>query len=262
MIIRDKNYFLCDIMEHCSRQCIRRTLYAVMIGISPILLCLLLIAIARLIVHRLELAYYRRHEPIDRRRSSSVFYHSGRPTLSYTPVSMTELQRIIQGEYQSQQQSESSLTNLNNDNSSPKTHKFLNSILPRHEPMLPSNALANLVIRRNAIDSTPMTALFAPISTSNAPTFDIINEQKTQRPSVMTITHESIETTTLATNNNNYFFDANDSESEQTETDQLLTSPKTTTTTTVVVEEFVDFHSARSIPYSLNLINSILENDF
>jgi len=269
------NYFLWDTMEYCSRQCIRRTLYAVMFGISPIILCLLLIVIARLILHCLEMSYNRRQKPIDRRRSSSMFHQLGRPTISYTPVSITELQRIIQGDYHSQQPSESSSSVYNNDHHLPKPPNFMKSILNRREPSPPplSNALASLVIRRNAINSTPLTALFAPVSGSTSPTFDTINEQNTRRPSGITMKRESIETITLATLNNNnnsntIFYNTNDSwESEPTENDSLDTLPKTmttttTTTTTVVVEEFHDFHSVHSIPYSLNLVNSMLENDF
>ncbi len=262
-----KNSFLCDTMEkYCSRQCIRRTLHAVLIGVSPIIICLLLIAIARFILHCLEMSYYRRHKPTDRHRSSSAFYQGGRPTLSYTPVSLTELQRIIQGEYQSQQQSESSSSFFTNDNNSPKTSNFMKSKLLRHEssPASPANTLANLVIRRNEINSAPLTALFAPVST-----FDIINEQNTRQPNALITRHESTETTTLAAVNNNnnnnstIFYNTNDSwESESTETDPLVILPKKMTTTTVVVEEFLDFHSVHSVPYSLNLVNSHLENHF
>ncbi len=279
---RKKNYFISDTMEYCSRQCIRRTLYAVIIGISPIIICLLLIAITRLIIHCLEMSYNRRQKPIDHRRSLSMFYQSSRPTISYTPVSVTELQRIIRGEYQSQQQSESSSSYVTNDRNSPKSSHFIKSILTRRESSSPppssslsSNTLANLVIRRNAIGTTPLTALFAPILTSpTSLTVDTINEQNTRRPSIMTVKHESIETTTLsAINNNNdndnstIFYNTSDSlDIELTENDPLVTLPKTmsttTTTTTVVVEEFLDFHSVHSIPYSLNLVNSILENDF
>jgi len=222
------------------------------------------------------MSYNRRQKPIDRRRSSSMFHQLGRPTISYTPVSITELQRIIQGDYHSQQPSESSSSVYNNDHHLPKPPNFMKSILNRREPSPPplSNALASLVIRRNAINSTPLTALFAPVSGSTSPTFDTINEQNTRRPSIMTVKHESIETTTLsAINNNNdndnstIFYNTSDSlDIESTENDPLVTLPKTmsttTTTTTVVVEEFLDFHSVHSIPYSLNLVNSILENDF
>lgn len=268
-----ENYCLIwDTMDYCSRLCIRRTLYAIIIGISPIIICLLLIAIARFILYCLEMAYYRRQKIADRRRSSSLYYQSGRPTLSYIPVSTTELQRIIQGEHQSQQQSESSSSFLTNEQHSPKTPHFMTPMLSRSEPA--SNILANLVIRRNAIGVTPLTALFAPRSTSSSPTYDIVNEQNTRRPSVMTIKHESIETTTLSAINNNrnnnsrsIFYNTNDSlDFEPAESDLSVTLPKTmtttTTTTTVVVEEFLDFHSVHSIPYALNLANSILENDF
>jgi hypothetical protein len=264
---RESNYFIWDIMEYCSRQCIRRTFYAVIVGISPIVICLLLIAIVRLILHCLEISYYRGQKPTNRRRSSSLFYQANRPTLLYTPVSIAEIQRIIQGEYQSQQQSESSLPMLHDDNSSPKGPKFIKSILTRLDPPSSTDTLANLVIRREAIGSTPLTALFAPISPPVTPTFNIINEQKNRRPSVMTVKHESIETTTLATrnnNNNNIFFITDESSDiEETDTDPSVTSPKTmtttTTTTTLVVEEFFDFHSVRSVPYALNLVSSVIE---
>lgn len=267
MIYRENNYLIWNRMDYCSRQCISRTLYAVIIGISPIVICLLLVGIARMILYCLEMTCNRRQKVVDRRRSS-LFYQVGRPTLSYTPVSITELQRIIQGDYQNQQQNESSF--LNNDHSSPKASHFMKSILNRNESS--AHTLANLVIRRNAIGSTPLTALFAPNSPSISPTVDIVNEQNTRRPSLMTIKHELIETTTLsAVNNNNnsnqIFYNTNDSfDFETTESDLLLTLPKTmtttTTTTTVVVEEFLDFHSVHSIPYSLNLANSILDEDF
>ncbi len=263
-------------MEYCSRQCIRRTLYAVMIGISPIIIGLFLIGIIRLILNCLELSYNRRQTVSGRRHSSNTFHKVGRSTLSYTPVSVTELHRIIQGDYHSQQQSESSSSVAMNDHQSPQSSRLMNSILTRSEssPPLPSNTLANLVVRRNAINSNPLTALFAPISTSASPTCDIINEQNIRRPTTMTIKRESVETTTLATinnnnnNNNTIFYNTNDSlESVSAETDPLVTLPKTmttttTTTTTVVVEEFLDFHSVHSIPYSLNLVNSFIENDF
>jgi hypothetical protein len=201
----------------------------------------------------------------------------GRSTLSYTPVSVTELHRIIQGDYHSQQQSESSSSVAMNDHQSPQSSRLMNSILTRSQssPPLPSNTLANLVVRRNAINSNPFTALFAPISTSAPSTCDIINEQNIRRPTAMTIKRESVETTTSATinnnnnNNNTIFYSTNDSlESVSAETDPLVTLPKTmtttttTTTTTVVVEEFLDFHSVHSIPYSLNLVNSLIENDY
>jgi hypothetical protein len=250
-------------MELCSRQCLRRTLHGVLIGISPIVICIFLIIIARFILHCLELIYNRRQKPIERRRSSTTFYHSGRPTLSYTPVSIEELQRIIHGDYHSRQQRESFFYH-NHD--SPKASHFMKSILTRREssPAVSSNTFASLVVRRNALTSAPYTALFAPVSST--PTFDVINEQTTRRASIMTIKHESIERTTLSTtnnSNNSIFYNTNDSwECESTETDPLVTLTKTTSTTTVVVEEFLDFHSVHSVPYSLNLGNSVEADRF
>jgi hypothetical protein len=239
-------------MEYCSRQCIRRTFYAVIIGTSPIIICLLLIALARLILNRLETIYYRRQKVSDRRRSSSVYHQVGRSILSYTPISTTELQRIIQGK----QATESLSTSPKSDSSSPKTSKFMKSILTRREPSPPTstNTLANLVIRRNAIASTPLAALLVPVLTSVTPTLNIINEQ--QRINARMIKHESGEPTTLS--NNTDFFNTNDSfDGEQQETDPFVSSRKTMPTT-VVVEEFPDFHSVHSVPYSLNLVNSVI----
>lgn len=245
-------------MENCSRQCIRQTFFAVLIGISPVVICLLFIGLARLLIHCLELSYNRRQKPDDyRRRSSSFFHQAGRPTLSYTPVSLTELHRIIQGDRHNQQQNDSS---------------FLTNILNRKEPptVPTTNTLGNLVIRRNAINSTPFTALFAPLSTAS---YDVINEQSKRRSSMVTIKHESIETTTLATGlnpqqSNSILFHLNDfDECETNETDPLVTLPQglttttTTTTTTVVLEEFLDFHSVHSIPYSMNLTEPLLDNN-
>jgi hypothetical protein len=255
------NYSLVDIMEQCSRQCIRRTLYGVMIGVSPIIICLLLIALARLIIHRLETSYYRRQKVSDR-RSSFVPSPSGRLALSYTPVSNAELQRIIQGDHQSQQLSELSSAFVYNNNSNVrKAPKFIKSLLPRREALSPSaSILANLVMRRDVMDASPITGVLAPISSPLQPTFSIVNEQERRRPSVITITRESVETTTLATMNNN----GNDfTESEQQTNDPLMAASKTmTTTTTVVVEEFLDYHSVKSLPCALTLLNSVSENDY
>ncbi|CAF1171329.1 unnamed protein product [Adineta steineri] len=247
-------------MENCSYQCIRRTLYAVLIGVSPIVLCLLLIALARLILHQLETAYHRRQKFSDRRRSSSAYHPTGRPTLLYTPVSTTELQRIIQGK----KYIEPSPILAKSENSSPKASKFMKSILTRREPS-PSRTLSSLVIRRHAINSTPMTALFAPTSTPLIPTFNIINETMSKSSNAITVKHESSETKTLSTINNkriNVVFHTNDSfDAEQTDIDPFLfsssspTTTTTTTTTTVGVEEFLDFHSVRSVPYALSLVN-------
>jgi hypothetical protein len=258
------NCFLCDIMEQCSRQCIRRTLYAVMIGSSPIVICLLFIGLARLILHRLEISYYRRQK-ITARRSSLTSYQSGRLALSYTPVSNAELQRIIQGDYQSQQASDasSSVVYTNNTSSLRKTPKFIKSILPRREPALPaSSILANLVIRR---DANPFANMLTPMETPLQPIFSIVNEKEKRRPSVITITRESIETMTLAAmNNNENSFDINSlTDSEHILNDPSMATAKsmTTTTTTVVVEEFLDYHSVSSVPCALNMLSSVSEND-
>jgi hypothetical protein len=120
-------------MEYCSRQCIRRTFYAVIIGTSPIIICLLLIALARLILNRLETIYYRRQKVSDRRRSSSVYHQVGRSILSYTPISTTELQRIIQGK----QATESLSTSPKSDSSSPKTSNDVNHHHQHQQILLP-----------------------------------------------------------------------------------------------------------------------------
>lgn len=250
-------------MELCSDQCLHRTFYAVLFGISPIVVCLFLIGLARLILHCLELLCTRGQTQIDRRRSSSIFYQTGRPTLSYTPVSITELQRIIQGKYDQRQASDSSSSSfIHHERESPKATHFMKSILNRHEssPPLSTDTLANLVIRRNAINSAPFTALLAPTT----PQWDVINEQMRLSPNLMTIRRKSTERVTLSARNSNdnlhptIFYNTNESwEPESTENDPLVTLPKalkttTTTTTTVVVEEFLDFHSVHSVPYSLN----------
>jgi hypothetical protein len=264
------NCFLCDIMEQCSRQCIRRTLYAVMIGVSPIVICLLFIGLARLILHRLEMTYYRRQK-LTPRRSSLVSFQSGRLALSYTPVSNAELQRIIQGDYQSQQASDSSSSFVyNQNNHSRKGPKFIKSILPRREPALrTSSILANLVIRRDAVDANSTADMLTPMETPLQPIFSIINEKDRRRPSLITITRESVETTTLAAmnnNNNNSHENGsnldNISESEQTSNDPLMATTKTmTTTTTVVVEEFLEYHSVSSLPCALTLLNTVSDNE-
>ena len=260
------NYFLCDIMEQCSHQCIRRTLYAVMIGASPIVICLLFIGLARLILHRLEITYYRRQKTTTR-RSSLTSGKSGRLALSYTPVSNAELQRIIQGDYQSQQASDasSSFVYTNNASNFRKTPKFIKSILPRREQAHPaSSILANLVIRRDAIDANPFASMMTPIETPLQPIFSTINEKEKRRPSVITITRESIETMTLAAmNNNENSFDINSlTDSEHIFNDPSMAAAKTmTTTTTVVVEEFLDYHSVSSLPCAINVLSSVSEND-
>ena len=206
-----------------SRQWIRQTLYAVMIGIAPMLLGLLLIALVRIILHRLELVYSRRHT-ILARRSSSIFYRKGRPTLSYTPIPLTELHRIIQGEHSTD--SSSSLTT--------------------NQPKRAQNPfLANLVIRRDAIDSTPFTALLAPMSK-----VDMINER---RANCITVQHECIETLTLARlqSNRSKMYDFYESNPQCT--DRLLPSKQLKRLpTTLMVEESFDYYSVSSIPSELN----------
>ncbi len=253
-------------MEQCSRQCIRRTFYAVIIGASPIVLCLLLIGLARLILYRLEIAYCRRQK-LTHRRSSLLSSQSGRLTLSYTPISNAEIQRIIQGEYQTRQGNDAlSFSALNNLNTR-KAPRFIKSILPRREPALSSSSiLANLVIRRDAIEATPMTGILISNETPLQPTFSIINEREKRRPSVITITCESVErTTTLAPmNNNNHGNSLNTNqlvECEEILHDPLIATTKTMTTTTVVVEEFLDFHSASSLPCALSVLNTVAEDD-
>jgi hypothetical protein len=244
-------------MEFCSRQCIRRTLHAVLIGISPIVLCLLLIVIARIILFCFECAYYRRQKPLTRSHSSTIFQQSGRPTLSYTPISIEEIQRIIQGHYHRQQQGDS-------HHGSPKAAHFMKSIFTRREssPEIPPSTLSSLVARRNAIDTTPFAALIAPLT---VPSYDCVNERIPRRGSIMKIKHESVEKTTLSTKNNSrdsIFYNANDTiECESTDTDPLVKLRKATTTTTVVVEEILDFQSVRSVPCSLNLGNSFEDDE-
>lgn len=274
--------FLCNIMEQCSRQCIRRTFFAVLVGVSPIVICLLFIGLARLILYRLEMAYYRRQKFNDRR--PSIFsYQSGRLALSYTPVSDAELQRIIQGEYQSPQ-----MRDFNNFGTSRRAPKFIRSILTRRESALPaSSILSNLVIRRNAIDTIPMTAILPAIDTPLHPTFSIINEQDKRRASAMTIGKESLGTSTITTTmattttvaamnnnhnnntNNNNNNDNNDNgnlsptnnliESEPMTIDHIFTPVKTLTT--VVVEDFLEFHSVSSLPALSTVLSSITENN-
>jgi len=241
-----------------------------MIGVSPIIVCLLFIGLARLVLHRLEIAYYRRQK-ITHRRSSLVISQNGRLTLSYTPVSNAELQRIIQGEYKPRQANDSSSFSTSNNSITRKAPRFIKSILPRREPALSSTSiLANLVLRRDAIDTKPIAEALAPVELPLQPMFSIINEKKNRRPSVITITRESFETTTLApmnssnnnTNNGNFLNTDDIVESEQVSNDSLMTATKTmTTTTTVVVEEFLEFHSVNSLPYALTLPYSVSEID-
>jgi hypothetical protein len=260
------NCFLYNIMEQCSRQCIRRTFYAVIISVLPVVICLFLIGLARLILYRLEIVYNRRQK-ISNRRSSLVTSQSGRLALSYTPVSNAELQRIIQGEYQSQQ-SNASPSYSHNTSTIRKAPRFIKSILPRREPATSSSSsiLANLVMRCDSIDAVPLTTVLAPDEIPLQPTFSIINENDTRRSSVVTITRESIETTTLAainTNNNaNYYSDMNNiTKSERVTNGPTICATKTMTTTTVVVEEFLGRHSVGSVPRVLTLLDSVSEND-
>ncbi|CAF1676432.1 unnamed protein product, partial [Adineta ricciae] len=181
-------------MEHsCSRQCLRRSFFAVMIGVAPVAICLVLIAIVRLILYRLEIVYHRRKNTADR-RLSLLSAQSGRLALSYTPVSNAELQRIILGEYQNQQSSDFLTVPQTNSNAIRKAPRFIKSILTRRE--IPTSAssssiLANLVIRHDITDVLPMPSILQPIETPLQPTFTIINEQDRQRrPSLITITRE------------------------------------------------------------------------
>ena len=250
---RPANKFLFGMTDECSRQCVRRTLFAVLIGVSPIVICLLFIAFARLVLYRLELVYNRRLKPSDR-RTSYVPCATGRLALSYTPVSHAELQRIILGDHHRP---------ISND-STRKTPKFIQSILPRREPALSSTSiLANLVIRRDGIDAGSVTGILAPVSTPCHPTFSFVNEKQSRRPSVITIKRESVETTTLASMNasGSSFTSDDSSEYEQANQDPLMGSTKTLTTTTVVVEEFLEFHSVSSLPCTLSVLNSIAENE-
>ena len=245
-------------MEFCSRQCIRRTLHAVLIGISPVVLCLILIVIARIILHCFESAYYRRQKLLSRRHSSTIFQQPGRPTLSYTPISIEEIQRIIHGHYHRQQQQSES------HHSTPKATHFMKSIFTRREssPELPPSTLSNLVARRNAIDSTPFASLIAPLT---VPSFDSVNERTPRRASIIKIKCDGVEQTLLSPDSrsrDSIFYNANDTtECEANDTDPLVKLRKTITTTTVVVEEFLDFQSVRSVPCSLNLGNSAEDDE-
>lgn len=249
-------------MEQCSTLCIRRTIYAVLVGVSPVAFCLLFLALARLILYHLEWIYNRRQKSSDH-RTSFISSPSGRLALSYTPVSHAELQRIIQGEYQSQ-------SSMDIPHRAPK---FIKSILPRREPSLPSTSiLANLVIRRDAIDASSLTGILAPITTPMQPTFSVINETETRRPSVITIKRESVETTTLAadpttgatvpmTSSRDNKKNSLIIEETTIEAEPSTATTKTMTTTTVFVEEILEFHSVSSLPCALNLLNSITESD-
>ena len=247
---RSKEYFLLDcMMSRCSSQCVRQTLYGILIGVSPIILCLLLLGIMRIILHHLEIIFNRRQKTADR-RTSSISSPTGRLVLSYTPVSHAELQRIIQGEHKSNIITESSR----------KTPRFIKSILPKRDPSISSTSvLANLVLRRDAIDPDSLSSIIAPITTQQLqPTFSIATEKESRRASLIVVTQESSETTKLEMNQSNRnLLNATDSfEVESVSVDPLITTTQTTTTTTVVVEEYLDFHSVNSLPCALNLFNS------
>ena len=195
-----------------SRQWLRHTFYAVVIGISPMLLGLLLLALVRLILHRLEHLYSRRQTCLDRRQSS-VFSRRGRPTLSYTPVPLTELHRIIQGE-----PSDSSSSSFTRSDSRRSKTPFL----------------ASLVIRRDALDSTPLTALLAPIAR-----VETINE-----------CHDALTLARLQSNRSKLY---DFYEPKSLCTDQLLPSSHPRRLTgTIRVDESFDYYSVSSIPSELN----------
>ena len=241
-------------METCSRQCVRRTLYAVMIGISPMVLCLLLIALARLILSRLEVIYNRRQKPRDR-RSSSYSHPPGRPTLSYTPVSSADLQRIIHGDLSIQRTSD-------DHGSSTKEQKSMMSMLTRRDLLLPppsTGTLANLVIRRDALDSTPLTALLTPKSAPATPAVGTIHEQGARRSNFTTIRRESIETTRIITTPWGPYNMYRSYPADARLPDSLLWASNTRPT--VLVEECLEFHSTSSIPCSLHSATSLLETD-
>lgn len=259
-------------MEQCAAPCLRRTFYAVLVGVSPVVFCLIFLAFARLVLYHLELIYNRRQKSSDH-RSSFASSQSGRLALSYTPVSHAELQRIIQGEYQSH----------SSNDLSHRTPKFIKAILPRREaPVSSTSILANLVIRRDAIDASSLTGVLAPLTTPFQPTFSVLNEKDNRRPSVITIKRESVETTTVATppppmtlseltmpktttsrdnQKNSVIIEEMTIDSDVSHLDPSMPSTKTMTTTTVVVEEILEFHSVSSLPCALNVLNSIAEND-
>ena len=222
-----------------SRQWIRHTFYAVIIGISPMLLGLLLLALVRLILHRLEILCSRRQKYLDR-RSSSIFYRSGRPTLPYTPIPLTELHRIIQGDHSSQQLSDSSSSSLTHNDSKPMKNPFL----------------AGLVIRRDALDSTPLTALLSPITR-----VDTINERRTTQlpPPSSSFSHLNVqndechETLTLARlqSNRSKMYDFYESNHLCTDHLSPFSHPRRLTATLKVDESF-DYYSVSSIPSELN----------
>lgn len=246
-------------MENCSKQCLRRTLYAVLIGISPIVICLLLIGFVRIILHCLELIFCRHIKADERRRSSTSFYQSGRPTLLYTPVSVSELQRIIQGDYQNQQPTDALLPVPNNDNDVYRTPKFMKSILSKHDPPGPPapGAIANLIGRRNAINAIPFTALLVPVSTPSTPNINTINEKQTRRPSRTSITDETSETEKLnPTNQNDNRLNRNNSMDSKLSNSRPLYLTRTRTLSMagslVLEEEAREFYSATSIPHIFN----------
>lgn len=194
------------------------------------LIGLLLLALVRLILHRLELVYSRRQKLLDHRRSSTIFYRGGRPTLSYTPVPVNELHRIIQGEHSSQQFSDTSSTSSNCLDLKPPKNEFL----------------AQLVIRRDALESTPLTALLSPITH-----IDTINERRPN--AITTVQHESIETVTLAQLQSNRSKIYDFYESRNLCKDRLMPSSSLRrVTATIKVEESFDYYSVHSIPMESN----------
>ena len=203
---------------------------------------------------------YHRRQKVIARRAPLFTYRNGRLTLSYTPVSNVELQRIIQDEYHHQQTSESSSFAYNNYNYTHKTPRFNRSILPNCEiAMSSSSVLANLFIHHNVIDTCPITNILPPMETLSQSTFSIINEQEQQRrSSAIIIRKQPIQTTTLTATNNNH------DETTLTKvalnraidlTDSPLLNTAKKTTETVVIEDYV-FLSASSIPCTFNLHNS------
>ncbi|CAF3069329.1 unnamed protein product [Rotaria socialis] len=245
-------------MEDCSQECLRRALYAVLLGISPIVICLLLIGLVRIMLHVFELVFSRHRKEGNRRRSSSAYYHSGRPTLLYTPVSITELHRIIQGDYYNQQPPDSSSA-PNIENNAHKTPKFIKSLLSRRDSPPPSSsgAIASLIGRRHGINAIPFTALLVPVSTPSTPKIETINEKMTRQQSCTFIKNGSIEKISDTPPNRHYFsFDRYDSaESEPTEIQPLCLSQMRTMSATASLareKEAREFYSASSIPYAFD----------
>ncbi|CAF1361042.1 unnamed protein product [Rotaria magnacalcarata] len=248
-------------MQDCSQECVRRALYAVLLGISPIVTCLLLIGLVRIILHVFEFVFCRHIIEENRRSPSPACYHNGRPTLLYTPVSITELHRIIQGDYYSQQPSRSSSVSStqNIENNTHKTPKFIKSLLSRRDSPPPSSsgAIANLIGCRHAINTIPFAALLVPVSMPSTPKIETINEKKTRQPSFASIKNDSIEKSSYTPpNRHNFSFDRYDSaESEPTDTQPLCLLQMRTMSATAslaIEEEAREFYSTSSIPYAFN----------